>query len=257
MSAPAPTEVASAPTSPDQATQPSTAAPSADKTTAAPTAQRKLDDDPDFIEWRSKVDKQRADIERRAQQLEQTARQAQSALEQQQLAAMDDEQRANYWQQKVIQQEQQQLAEFQRQQAIQHWNGQARDLFTNAGIDPRDPEVRKFFADQFAAEPSADAHTKLAARLVQYQAKQLEQARAEAAAERKRGATDALNEAGVTITSAGSGAGATSDKTADIKTLREDIRKAKQKNRHGGLSDRDYARYMSRARALGLDSLPL
>lgn len=255
MSAPAPTEVASAPTSPAQATTPA-AAPSAD-TTAAQTAPRKLDDDPDFIEWRSKVDRQRADLERRAQELAQTARQAQTQLEQQQLAAMDDEQRANYWQQKVIQQEQQQVAEYQRQQAIQHWNGQARELFSNAGIDPRDPKVRAFFADQFAAEPSAEAHSKLAARLVQYQAQQLQEARAEAAAERKRGATDALNEAGVTITSAGSGAGAVTDRTTQVNALRDTIKRAKAKSRHGGLSERDYARYMSQARALGLDSLPL
>jgi len=254
VDATAPTEVAGAPTSPDQAT-PSTAAPSAKP--AAPTAQPKLEDNPDFQEWRSRADQQRDELARQANELRQQAKTANDRLEQQQLASMDDEQQAIYWRNKAIQQEQAALAEQTRYQTIQYWNGQASELFRNAKLDPRDPEVRKFFADQFAAEPSADAHSKLASRLVQYQSKLIDDARTEASAERKRGAVDALNEAGVTVTSSGSGAGATSDKTADIKRLKEDISTAKKKARHGGLSERDYARYMSRARALGLSSLPV
>ena len=126
----------------------------------------------------------------------------------------------------------------------------AADMLREAGIAFNDPRIQPFLS----AGATAQGIAELAKGIAKISAAEVAAAREEAAKASKRGAIEALNEAGVTATSNGTGAGsAASTQTAAQRAYearREQL--AAKRNRGQTVTPADYAELRKLAQAAEL-----
>lgn len=167
------------------------------------TSKASLTDDPKFKQWQASRDREAQALRQQYAQTQQQYAQAQQELETLRLANADDSQKAAFYQQKAAEMAQQWQA-YQNQQAWQQWYArEAFDTINSFGLNPQDERLVEVL-DQYAYA-SPQGMVALAKKCGQVLQEDLRKAKAEAELASKRARVDALNEAGVTQTSAGGG----------------------------------------------------
>ena len=233
------TEGVSAPTAPAStpapaaeiaSAQPADAKPAQSTEPAKPSA-GSLTDSEDFRKFQSEADRRYNALQRQWQETRDQLRAQAAEAERLRLANASDDERANYYAQQVqairAQQEQNERA----QAEYNYFNGLAYTMLQEAGMKGDDPRLSPYLSG--GATPQGIAQ--LATGIAKIAAAEAREAKEEAAKAAKRGAIEALNEAGVTATSNGTGAGAAaSAQSSARKAYEERLAKLRDRAQKGG-----------------------
>jgi len=206
-----------------------------------------LTDDPKFKAWQASRDREANQLRQQFAQTQQQYTQAQQELEQLRLANADDGQKAAYYEQKAREMAQQWQAYQAQQQWTRWYANEAFETINSFGLNPADERLAEVLTDYAYASPQGIVA--LAKKCGQVLRADLTKAEREAVLERQRGRVEALNEAGVTQTSTGTGGTAPN---ADETKVREWKEKVARVRASGRATPETFAELLAEGKKLGI-----